>query len=471
MVGKRLAALALLSAAIAFNVLAQQTPPAGSQIPRTPDSTAVPGAPTATLKVRVNQVLVPVVVTDKGGHNVVGLKAGDFEVFENGVEQKLSAFQTEDERPPDFIPPVSLDVTKPGTEPAPVLPSAARPPLRRTYMVCLDTINSSFENFSYVRSALRKLFKRERGADSLYAILTLGRNVKVVQDLTTDSSAVLDAVGSKELTRAILQSEATNMKHQANQLTMMLLDYCQSCPCNGAAAATGRTSTGGENVCEGKLQQIEMWAGATAEERSALTRAFLQNLRLLVDRIGQTPGKRTIVFVSDGFNTHPGRDLFGLIAAYTRNYSVLMNNSINDAEPQIQDILRVAWAHDVAFYTLDSRGLTGPGGGSFDASEEVLFSRTVLVLPEIQQQREMTTLENQAPLAELAESTGGIFYRNNNDLFRGMHQAFADGREYYLLAYVPTNLSTDGKYREIKVSVKGKYLLVRAKHGYWAPTQ
>jgi VWFA-related protein len=214
-----------------------------------------------------------------------------------------------------------------------------------------------------------------------------------------------------------------------------------------------------------------MWASSAASERSVLTRAFLQNLRHVVEGMGKTPGKRTLVFVSDGFNTHPGRDLFGLIASYTRNPSALMNGSINDAEPQIQDILRAAWERDVAFYTLDSRGLSGPGGGAFDASEETQWSRTVLVLPEIQQQKQMMAMENQSPLAELAKSTGGVFFRNNNDLFKGMHQAFADGREYYLLAYVSTNPATDGKYREIKVNIKEKNLVVRAKRGYWAPTQ
>ncbi len=453
--------------AFAFTASAQQPPPPATH---PTDSNPASQAPTTTIKVHVNQVLVPVVVTDKGGHNVAGLKAADFAVFENGVEQKLAAFQTEDERPPELNAAVSLDVTKPPTESAPVLPSAGQPPLRRTYMVALDTVNSSFENFSYVRGALRKLFKREQGGDSLYAILTVGRTVKIVQNLTRDSAAALDAVGSKELTRAIQQSEVTNLKQQENQLTMMLADYCRRCPCSGESAATGRTSGGSNNICDGMLQKIKMWAGSAAEERSALTRTFLQNLRMLVERMGQTPGKRTILFVSDGFSTRPGEDLFGLIATYTRNPSVLMDSSINDAEAQIQDILRVAWARDVAFYTIDSRGLTGPGAGSFDASEEVQFSRNVLVLPEIQHQKDMTSMGNQAPLSELAQSTGGVFYTNSNDLFKGMRQAFSDGREYYLLAYVSTNQATDGKFREIKVNVKGKNMTVRAKHGYWAPT-
>ncbi len=427
------------------------------------------GEPTTTLKVHVNQVLVPVVVTDKSGHSVQGLRASDFEVLENGVEQKLASFQTERERPISVDAPIQMDLSKPASEAAP--PTAKQPPLRRTYVVCLDAINSSFESFAYVRGALRKVFKQEQGEDSLYAILTLGRAVGIVQNLTRDPETVLAALGSKQLNRAIQQSESANLKQQENELELMLNDYCQRCPCLGEAAATERTATGSSDICSGKLEKIESWAGAAAQERSMLTRAFLQNLRSVVDRMGQLPGKRVLVFVSDGFNARPGRDLFGTIAAYTRNPDVLMNNSISDLGPQLEEIIRSATTRDVAFYTLDSRGLSTADSGMFNASDEVQLTRTVLALPEMQQKRQMTAMETQAPLAELAASTGGVFYRNNNDLFKGMHQAFADGREYYLLAYVSSNPATDGKYREIKVTVKGKNLLVRAKHGYWAPSQ
>ena len=58
----------------------------------------VPAAHTTdtTIKVEVRQVLVPVIVTDKERHHVTGLTQADFRVFEDGVEQKISAFSVED---------------------------------------------------------------------------------------------------------------------------------------------------------------------------------------------------------------------------------------------------------------------------------------------------------------------------------------------------------------------------------------
>lgn len=465
--GIRASAILVASMVITRGVSAQQTPaPAVRAQASQPSSTL----PATTIKVQVNQVLVPVVVTDKRGHNVTGLKAVDFEVFENGVEQKLSAFQTENDRAPEDIQSVTIDPNVPPAQAAPETEPNAKPHARRTYLICLDTINSSFSNFTYVRGALHKLFKQEDGGDSQYAILTMGRTLAIPQNLTSDPATVLSAIGSKELTRAIQQSESSNLKYQEDELDQMLEDYCQRCPCAGSAAASGRMATGSDTVCNGRLEKIEMWAGSAAEERSFLTRTFLQNLNTVVSRMAQMPGKRILVFVSDGFNTHPGRDLFGVIAAYTQDPGVMMNSSINDAEPQIQDILRIASAHDVVFYTLDSRGLTASSGGTFDASEESHLTRASAIMPQIFQQKQTTEMENQEPLAELAQATGGLFFHNNNDLFKGMKQAFADGREYYLLAYVSSNRATDGKFRAIKVTVNGKNLTVRAKHGYWAPT-
>ena len=49
-----------------------------------------------------------------------------------------------------------------------------------------------------------------------------------------------------------------------------------------------------------------------------------------------------------------------------------------------------------------------------------------------------------------------------------LRSVLADGREYYLLAYVPNNTAQDGSFHGITVEVTDKKLRVRAKAGYWA---
>jgi VWFA-related protein len=424
--------------------------------------TQPPSSP-SVIRVQVKQVLVPVVVTDRKGHHVTGLKANDFEVLEDGRPQKLIAFTTEQDGAASLFTP----------EPAPASPSSApaqdtAPLVRRNYLVCLDTLNSSFGDFTQVREALHKLFQEERGADSQYALIALGRQPTVIQNLTRDPTAILQALESKELLRSIQSSEADNLSNQLGELSRILADYCQLCPCSGAAAATGRNSTGSGPLCAAKWQTVQMWANSAAQQRDNFTRNFLRDLRDTVRQESRLPGKRVLVLVSDGFNLQPGRDLYGAMAAYTNNPSELLQTPVSNLETEIQDIVRLASDHDVTFYTLDSRGLQATPAGGLDASEEVYQIRNPNLLPQLAEDRRTVAFENQSAMNELAQATGGVFYHDSNDLLKGLRQSFADGREYYVLAYAPTNAAADGKFREIKVQVNGKSLVVRAKRGYWA---
>lgn len=70
---------------------------------------------------------------------------------------------------------------------------------------------------------------------------------------------------------------------------------------------------------------------------------------------------------------------------------------------------------------------------------------------------------------ELAERTGGRAYpvRSLNDL-TGVYKQIADDlRSQYSIGYYPTNDAHDGRWRKIRVEVKGGG--VRTRSGYWAP--
>lgn len=157
-----------------------------------------------------------------------------------------------------------------------------------------------------------------------------------------------------------------------------------------------------------------------------------------------------------------------MMAAYARNPSEKLMNPGDDLHQELEEVIRSATSANVAIYSLDSRGLSTASTG-YNADGDVQMTRVTVILPELQQERETTALDNQDSLAQLASETGGVFFHNSNDLLKGMRQSFEDGRAYYVLTYVPTNLAEDGKFRKIEVQVKGKDILVRNKHGYWAP--
>jgi VWFA-related protein len=201
-----------------------------------------------------------------------------------------------------------------------------------------------------------------------------------------------------------------------------------------------------------------------ANEEEAVTIGHLQRLRSLVEGLAAIPTRRTLVLISDGFQLDPGREAFGLMAVYFPNVPQWqLRSSSSGIRNQFQAILQLAARRNVVIYTIDSRGLYGPGG-IYDASS----TTSIRTASDVQRATENAARESGGPLRQLATATGGIYLHNSNDLVRGLKRAFAEGREYYLLGYIPKAWNPDGKFRAIRVEVKGKGLQVRAKPGYWA---
>ena len=73
-------------------------------------------------------------------------------------------------------------------------------------------------------------------------------------------------------------------------------------------------------------------------------------------------------------------------------------------------------------------------------------------------------------LESYAKSTGGraFFPRQVAELDRVFGDIVAELANQYVLSYSPTNLKSDGKWRNIKVQVRKHNYDVRARRGYWA---
>jgi len=112
------------------------------------------------------QVLVPLLSRIRKATTSPGLTQADFKIFEDGVEQKITAFSVESSglTGTPFLAPKTIAPKRPAarcaTECRTVAP-AARTPVRRTYLICIDTMHASFNNLRVGREALVKLFQQE----------------------------------------------------------------------------------------------------------------------------------------------------------------------------------------------------------------------------------------------------------------------------------------------------------------------
>ena len=69
-------------------------------------------------------------------------------------------------------------------------------------------------------------------------------------------------------------------------------------------------------------------------------------------------------------------------------------------------------------------------------------------------------------LEVLSKDTGGLLATRENDLLVPIREAYEDGREFYLLGYVPDTKKKVGKFHEIAVRVKREGLRLRHRKGY-----
>ncbi len=139
-------------------------------------------------------------------------------------------------------------------------------------------------------------------------------------------------------------------------------------------------------------------------------------------------GRKTLIVISEGFTpANEGRDLLARSGAGDRGGST---------DPAL-DLVRTASDSNVAINIVDPMGLqVGSRRPSF-------FLQTITA------------------------DTGGELYRTN-DLKMPFAKAVKAASAVYLLGYM-RDMPDDGRFHQIKVSVKPRGLEVRARAGFWAP--
>ena len=164
-----------------------------------------------------------------------------------------------------------------------------------------------------------------------------------------------------------------------------------------------------------------------------------------------------------------GRALNGLAGAKGRKSLILVSNGFI-YDPNLDEFKRVHDASrraNAAIYFVSARGLDGlPVGFSAEFGPALPAEDVGLAF---------ASMDNIDDGSEnLAADSGGFTVKNTNDLSKGIHRIARETQLYYLLGYVSSNTARDGAFREIEVKFKkgkGKGLKIRARRGYYAPTE
>jgi len=369
------------------------------------------------VRISAQLVQIDVIVTNKAGKAVAGLKREDFELYDNNKAQDISHFAYETTRSRSVQQ--ELDETR-------ALPKAiTAPEVKRVLAFVVDTLHMKPENVYRTRQMIENFIDKQMEPGDLALILPTAGGSGLFQQFTSDQRLLRRA--ADRLRPFLFSNDTTPYRSMGNP-------FGQS-----SSAASPMGMGRGGRTTQPRLPQSRLPGANPDPVEEADVRATLGTLNNLINSMKQLPGRKLALFVSEGlriFQTDTSQDL-----------------------RQTTDLAARA---DVVFYTIDPRGLDPL---MISAADDVGDQDPTDFL----NNKRDDFRESQDSLNAIALDTGGKFFRDNNDIKRGLANMLDENSGYYLLGFQPEGSKWDGKYHKLKVAVRGHSdLTVSFRKGYVA---
>jgi VWFA-related protein len=367
-----------------------------------------------TFSATANVVVVNVTVLGKDGQPLENLKKSDFTVLEDGKPQRLQSCELqrlETQPLPAIETSPAHRVLQNRTEPAPVATPTPQVQDHRLIVMLFDF--SSMQPAEQVRAvnASMQFLKTKMTPSDLVSVMVFGSSLRTVQDFTSD----------RDLLIATLQRFHIG---ESSELASM--------------ADTGADAE----------DQSGLYVADETEFNIFNTDRKLAALENAARRLAYYPQKKALVYISSG-----------------------VEKTGVDNQSQLRATVNAAVRANVAFYTIDARGLSAqvPGGDASQAGAvgSHIYSGSAQAALRDSFHNQQETLDS------LAADTGGKALLDSNDLTVGMVQVQKDIRSYYMLTYASTNSTEDGRYRRITVRLAPALAALKLKldyrQGYYGP--
>lgn len=396
--------------------------PAAAQNTSVPDPSALPLGETIDIRV----INIDVVVTDRRGNVVTGLKKEDFELLENGVPKTISNFyEVESTQPADPAPGATAG-TPATPAPAPAAVAAPIPEnLRRRVIFYIDNLSLAPFNRNRVFKQMKEFIAQTLRPGDEAMIATYNRSMKVRVPFTRDVALLnqtLDTIAGES-------AMGTNGRSERKQAEDRIKD---------------------SRSYEEALSTARQYAAAVEHD----LRQSASSLNALMSTLAGVEGKKILVLTSEGFPIQPGRELFYYIDELSREKQWTTGSSMIEgmnysSASLIQDIAKSANANGITMYPIHAAGLTA--GSEFSAENARATSATV-------SQAEFSN--SNESLQVMAQMTGGLATSQTNNFADAFKKIRRDLDSYYSLGYRAGTQRVD-RQRYLQVRLKQKGLLVR----------
>lgn len=416
------------------------------------------------IRFRSDEVRLDVVVKDKKGRPIRDLKPTEFEVFEDGVRQKVESlrFVSRETAP---VNAAKSDDTSTGAAHV----TDGTPAKRSTPAVTALVFDRlSPEARSLARKAGLAYAQEGMAAGSFTGVFAIDQTLRTLQPFTDNPQLIKDAVDRATTTvTSTYASGGAKMRENTDRsisLDQQMSSSAAAATAAGAAQDSGAASAAGEAAGQVAAQQkfLEMQNQMLDHyerlERDQEGFATINSLLAVISPMQNLPGRKTIVFFSEGLKLPPNvQQKFPSVinAANRANVSIYSIDAAglrvqSGTEEAARELKSIAAAGMAQQGRGNDRGASGPLMRSLERNEDLL------------------RFDPRSGLGSLSDQTGGFLIHNTNDLVSGLRRIDDDMNGYYFLRYVPQNKDYDGRFRRISVKVTRPNVDVQSRQGYYA---
>lgn len=422
--------------------------------------------PSPVFKSETRQVLIDVVVNDRGGHFIPGLKPENFTILEEGKAQKIAAFSVHAQEVKAAKPAAPIQLP-----PHQYTNYQIADPSRPITIVLMDVLNTQVQDQAYTRKQMIE-FLRDLPPGQRVALFALGTRLRTIQGFTGDSDTLVSA--AKMLLRNTSPLMISEAQRQNDEITASNLAV------NAAPGSTGPSSGGaGGSVNTSVVSHIESGIqNALVNEqisqqmqRMDLTLAALQSLARAVSAY---PGRKNLLWLSAEFPVRFGANFVTVNDASEQSQNGFEATKKADVlrtqAPPIRQTAALLTASQIAVYPIDIRGTVTIGTGIDLTAPTVDGSMERIGNIRDRTAARQTTMawDDHEAMNDIARETGGQAFYGSNDLKNALSRSMEDGSNYYTIAYTPQNHDWNGKYRKIEVKCDQGGTKLTYRRGYYA---
>jgi VWFA-related protein len=406
-------------------------------------------------RVDVNVVNVEVFVTDDNGYPVIGLSQRDFQILEDGAPVEITNFYSavRDDRRLLQLEAQRAEAQDAGAAPPPVALHPEDQVLN--LMVYVDNLNLHTRSRNRVLDQLDGFLEDRMAQGDRVMLVGFDRDLEVIMPFTADRQQIGDGLERLKKQTARRQTDDALRRQTMRQI-------------EASAKLSGQGDLPGPDL-RSAYEFVRSYVQQAEDDLQRSTEGLQQVVRWL----SGMPGRRAILYVSDGLSQRPGEELYQHLADSFGSGAL---NQLADqggfVDPTIEAVAgdrtkiieRVAIeanAHQVTFYTLDAGGTNSESTASAEYAD---LSASPGGHTSFDQLRQSNL---QDPLVELAVRTGGDAILNTFN-FDGAAAGMArDFDSFYSLGFRSPN-DGDGKSHKIDVQLTRPGFKVRHRSSYVA---